>query len=355
LELYILKIMLRNLKYLILMVVGIFLLDGCIEQIEFPIEASERKVVIDGTFSDLEEFQEIKISWSVEVNKQIFDPYSGAIVQVEEEGGDKILFQESQPGVYTAFAKADPQKKYRVLIQLLDGSIITSRFQSAPKSFPVTEVTVQDTVSNFLNESGQRVRVRSLECNARSQATTIEEQLFLRYDLETVWQLTEVQCGPFHTVKSCYIYESDLAFDIEMLRLEPQNEPIDFTTFVFRKPIDRSFGEVFSIKVDLLSYNKQEFRYWETIQSIFEQSGNITDVLPARLPQDLQVNGNAEVFGTFAVVGKSSYVRFIRNADFPTHVNPFCGAAGFVTFPFPPECCSCLNHPGASVVKPRYW
>jgi hypothetical protein len=328
---------------------------GCIEQIEFPVEQSKRIVVVDGTFSDLEEEQVIKLSFSIDLNLQIFEPVSGASVRVEEEGGTFIQFNETEGGFYTAMAQAIPGKKYRLNAILPDGNRVTSRFQSVKPSFPVNNVEIVDTIANFINESGKRITLRSIECYAQSQGPAPDEDLFLRYDLETVWQLTEIPCSPFHTPKSCYIYDTDIAFDINLIELVPGTGDLDFETFIFRKNIDEAFGEVYSMKVDLLSYNEEEYRYWETLQNLFEQSGSITDILPARLPSLIETEGNDEVLGYFAVVGKTSYVQFIRNANFATHVNPYCGVPGFPPFPFPRQCCNCLAEPGGSVVKPDYW
>ncbi|NNF35964.1 MAG: DUF4249 domain-containing protein [Saprospiraceae bacterium] len=338
-----------------LMVLMLLSMCGCIEQIEFPIEESKSLVVVDGTFSDLDEIQEIKLSFTVDVNLQIFKPVSGADVRVEEEGGELIQFTEAQGGVYKTQSRAEVGKKYRLNAILPDGAKLTSRFQGVKPSFPVNSVSIVDTVANFINESGKRITLRSIECFAQSEAPAPSESLFLRYDLETVWFLSEIVCSPFVPPKSCYVYDKDIAFDLNLIEVSPEQGNLDFETFIFRRNIDEAFGEVFSLKVDLLSYNEEEFRYWETLQSLFEQSGNITDILPARLPSLIETDGDEEVFGYFAVVGKSSYVQLIRNADFATFVNPYCGAAGFPPFPFNRTCCNCLMEPGASIEKPDYW
>ncbi|NNF35963.1 MAG: DUF4249 domain-containing protein [Saprospiraceae bacterium] len=342
-------------KFSYLILILVFLFSGCIEQIEFPVEKGKRLIVVDGTLSDLEEVQVIKLSFTVDLGIQIFEPVSGASVRVEEEGGTFIQFNETEGGIYTAIAQALPGKKYRLNAILPDGKRITSRFQSAKPSFPVNNVEIVDTIANFINESGKRITLRSIECYAQSQGPAPDENLFLRYDLETVWQLTEIPCSPFHIPKSCYIYDTDIAFDLNLIELVPGTGDLDFETFIFRKDIDESFGEVLSMKVDLLSYNEEEYRYWETLQDLFEQSGSITDILPARLPSLIETEGNDEVLGYFAVVGKTSYVQFIRNANFATHVNPYCGAAGLPPRPLPGPCCNCLSEPGGSVVKPDYW
>ncbi len=333
----------------------IFSLSACIEQIELPIEDVETSIVIDGTFSDVEERQLIKISKSVALNRQVFDPLENAFVSVESDDGQVITFAERNPGIYTAEGKAEREKKYRLKVILSDGREVTSRYQGVPPSFNVDSISIKDTISNYLNESGKRVTVRSIEGTAHASENGVAEDLFLRYDLETVWFVSEVVCSPFVPAKSCYVYDKDLAYDITLLEVEKNPNPIQFETFVFRREIDEAFGLVFSIKLDLLSYNEREYLYWETVKEVFDQSGNVTDILPARLYSDLITDDGSEIFGNFAVVGKSSFVKFIRNADFATHVNPYCGVPGFTPWPRPDACCNCLLIPGASTEKPGYW
>lgn len=339
----------------IIILVIFFTLSSCIEQIEFPIEDVEPIVVFDGTFSDVEETQVIKISKSVALNRQVFDPLENAFVSVESEDGVVIPFTEKNPGIYTSEGRAEKGKKYRMRTILPDGREVTSRFQGVPPSFTVDSISIQDTISNYLNESGKRVTVRSIEGTAHASEDKVTEDLYLRYDLETVWFVSEVVCSPFVPAKSCYVYDKDLAFDITLLEVEKNPLPVQFENFIFRREIDEAFGLLFSIKLDLLSYNEQEYRYWETVKEVFDQSGNVTDILPARLYTDLVTDDGSEIFGNFAVVGKTSFVRFIRNTDFATWVNPYCGVPGFTPRPRPDACCNCLLIPGASVEKPEYW
>ncbi|NNF33641.1 MAG: DUF4249 family protein [Saprospiraceae bacterium] len=341
-------------KLYIIILVSIFY-SGCIEQIDFPVEDNPKVVVVDGTFSDVDEIQTIKLSHSVGVNLQIFDPISGANVRVEEACGHMIQFSETEKGIYTVYSKSEVDKNYRLNAILPDGRRIYSRYQGVRPTFPVTGVYIADTVLSYVNESGKLRVERSINCFAHSQGEPPEEELFLRYDLETVWQMTEAICSPLETVKTCYVYDRDVAFNIDLLELSPGTDDLNFERFIFRRKLDGVFGEVFSIKVDLLSYNEKEYRYWETLKTIFEQSGSVIDILPARLPSLIELEGNGEVFGHFAVVGKSSYVRFIRRSDFNSFIYPYCGAAGVLPYPFPQSCCDCASEPGASLFKPEYW
>ena len=109
-----------------------------------------------------------------------------------------------------------------------------------------------------------------------------------------------------------------------------------------------------AIKVDVLSYNEEQFRYWENIKAVFDQTGNITDRLPARISGGLTSNNEAEILGNFSVVGQSEKVIFLRNPDVERNVKPVCGIPGFQPRPLPDECCQCLSREGASLEKPFF-
>ena len=129
--------------------------SGCIEQIDFPVEDNPKVVVVDGSFSDVSENQIVRLSYSVDVNLQTFDPVSGADVRVEEEGGELIQFYETEEGIYTSDSKAETNKKYRLNAILPDGRHIYSRYQGVRPSFPVTGVSIVDTVVSYINQSGK--------------------------------------------------------------------------------------------------------------------------------------------------------------------------------------------------------
>ncbi len=328
---------------------------SCVERIEFPVEDQEELIVVDGIFSAYEGEQIIKLSKSIQVNSQVNVPLANASVFVEDEQGNKMSFPETESGVYKSQERAEVGKNYRLYAELPDGRSITSNFQSVPDSFSIKEINTIDTLTTFINESGSNQRLRALEFFARAKNESVENDLYLRYKAETVYQVLETQCGPFHNPKACYFYNDERPFDINLFEIDNSAAPIEFETLVLRRKIDYRLTEIFAIDLSLLSYNKEEFDYWKRLKQLFDQQGNINDVNPARLIGNVVANDGSEILGQFAVVGKSRKIRIIGNADFATSRLPFCGFAGNRPFPLPEECCDCLFLEGATLLKPDYW
>lgn len=341
-------------KYII--IISLFAICSCIEQIEFDTQATSPVVVVDGHFSSILETQTIRLSTSIDLNSQVNIPHTGAKLYVESGEGTRINFDEEQEGIYTAWAMAESSQEYRLYAELVDGRQITSNFQSVPLSVPIESISVIDTTVRFLNESGQNQRLNAVDFYAHiSMNEEIAQDLFLRYDTKTAYQILETVCSPFHTTKACYIYNDDRLINPILLTINEGNTTDQITNFVYRREISYRLAEVFALDLSLLSYNKTEYQYWQFLEEIFNQDGKITDVIPSRLKGNITASDGSEILGQFAVVGKSRKIKIIGNSDFSLQQLPYCGVAGRRPWPRPSECCDCLQLRGATTDKPDYW
>ena len=328
---------------------------SCIDRIDFPEDQSESIIVVDGTFSASPGMHKIKLSSSIPVNRQVNEPVSQAKVFVEDKSGNRIPFFEMKEGSYESQTQAVVGRTYRLYAELPDGRTIRSNFQEVPDSFQITEISHKDTLATFLNESGSTQRQKSIEFFAVAKNELIQEDFHLRFHYETAYQVLETVCSPFHTPKACYFYNDERPFDLNLFEIESQTGAVSFESLVLRREIDYTLTEIFGLDLYLYNYNKEEFEYWKQLKQLFDQSGNITDAIPARLKGNIVADDGSEVLGQFAVVGKSRKIKLIGNSDFPTNKLPFCGIAGLRPRPLPDECCDCLGLKGATTIKPDYW
>src|SRR5690606_4176379 len=76
-------------------------LAACEDVIDINLNESDPKVVIEGEINNLDYNQEIRVSRTVPfTDDRPFSPVSGAQVVVTDEGGHKVEFLETDPGVY---------------------------------------------------------------------------------------------------------------------------------------------------------------------------------------------------------------------------------------------------------------
>jgi len=342
-------------KNLITLVLFIVLSVSCIDQIEFDTQDHDELVVVDGLFTNKLEQQVIKLSYSINLNSQVNVPLTGAMVQVLNDAEEVIDFVEVEAGRYTAYSQAQNGQSYKLRGLLPDGRNISTNFQTVPDSFPISNVSVIDTLVTFVNESGRTVRSRSLEFYANSQVDSLLQNRYLRFSSETAYQVTETVCSPFHTTKTCYFYNDQKPLNINLIEVPASEIEIGFSSLVYRRDIDYTIAEIFGLNLSLYSYNAEQYQYWQNLKQIFDQSGNITDALPARIKGNIIADDGSEVIGQFAVVGKSNKVKLIRSSDFRTAVFPYCGFPGNRPRPLPDECCNCLLFNDAKVLRPSYW
>lgn len=339
----------------VLIILSVFILTGCVDQIEFGDNQNLDELVVSGVFTNKDEVQKINLSYTLDIKSQIPRPLSGAKLGVESENGERIEFFEQTEGQYLGLGFAKKGERYRMYATLPDGRNIKSNFQSVPDSFPIIDIQTVDTLFTFVNGSGQNVRQRTLEFYAEAGANIIDHDFYLRYQPSTVYQVLETVCSPFHTVKRCFIYDDQAPEEVDLIILNEQASPARIQSKVYSRRIDYQFAEVFALDLALYSYNKSEFEYWERLKLLFDQSGNITDAQPARLTGNITADDGSEILGQFAVVGKSRAIKLVRNDGFSPSVLPFCGYAGNRPWPLPDECCNCLGLEGAVTVKPDYW
>ena len=328
---------------------------SCVERIDFPENQSESLIVVDGTYSATPGVQRIKLSSSIPVNRQVNEPISQAKVFVEDNLGNRIPFLEMEEGSYESQTPAVIGNTYRLYAELPDGRTIHSNYQEVPDSFQIKEIKHVDTLATFLNESGSTQRLKSIEFYAVAEQETVQEDFYLRFQYETAYQVLETKCSPFHNPKACYFYNDERPFDLNLFEIEAQTGPVSFESLVLRRATDYKLAELFALDLYLYNYNKEEFEYWKQLKQLFDQSGNVTDAIPARLIGNIVADDGSEVLGQFAVVGKTRKIKLIGNSDFPTYKLPFCGIAGLRPWPLPDECCNCLGLKGATTIKPDYW
>jgi len=341
-------------RTIILFILTAILLSACIDQIDFDVNKNERLIVVDGLLTDKFETQKVNLSYSIDLNSQVNNALVGAEVYVEDDDGVQLQFMETNPGQYEALGQAIQGKKYR-LIGNADGSQFQSNYQSVPDSFSIKSIYTTDTLVTSVNESGFNQNQKLLQFRAIAGEDSVAEELFLRFNTGSVYQVLETICSPFHTTKRCFFYNDQRPLNVNLVEIGATNAPVEFETLVYSRRISYKLAEVFAADVSLYSYNKEEFKYWQNLKSLFDQNGNITDVNPARLIGNMESDNEMLILGQFAVVGKSRMVKIVGNADFSSQVLPYCGLPGFRPWPLPTECCDCLAFENASLEKPDYW
>lgn len=123
-----------------LAVLGSLLFAGCEEVIDLKIDDAAPVIVIEAALSDQNEPQTVKISKSTAFTEAgVFNPLSGAVVELMTPGGQEIVFVEAEPGIYRS-----------------------ASFRGIPGSRYTLEVTAEDRMYSATSTMPQRVQLDSL-------------------------------------------------------------------------------------------------------------------------------------------------------------------------------------------------
>lgn len=343
-------------KHLILVLLPL-LLNGCIEPYDFEVEEVEKIIVVDAELSDSLFNQSIKLSFQNKVDSQQFVGVSNATVVVEDDLGNESLFLETSLGNYQSFFSADRDRSYKLKIDIENGSRITSDFEGLPEPIKIDSIVFEELQESFVNEDGKNKTINVVKAFGLTNFSDNKEDLFIRFgNIETVFLFTERKMAPFPAPKSCYVYNKDVVPEIGTFEIKANSNDVVVKSLLFTKPISWEMGTVFSVKADLISMTRPHYEYWQEIEQVYSQDGNINNPPPARIRTNLSVENGPPVIGYFAMTSISTDVIFIRKSDLSTSIFARCGnLGGPYPFPFPDECENCLLIEGARTIRPDYW
>lgn len=114
----------RN-SFLLLALAVIF--SACTERIELELnDDGNRRIVVDGWFTDREEQHEVKLTWTTSYfANQPAPPVQGALLNISD-GETEIELTEEAPGIYrTPVTAGEPGKTYTLTIEY-DGEVYTA-------------------------------------------------------------------------------------------------------------------------------------------------------------------------------------------------------------------------------------
>ncbi|MBK7807777.1 MAG: DUF4249 family protein [Saprospiraceae bacterium] len=349
--------MITSLKILIISLSVLLLIHSCFEPYDNKDENFKPNLIVDAEISDTDTSHIIKISEAQKTDIQTFKGYSGAKVLLKSNENDELVFSETTTvGHYKYIGVLNDAKGYALEVQVNGKVVVTSPIQYFPESFMVDSLRNYTEYVRTQKPNGSVFQEYIVNFNAEARKPTIEKEVFVRFDIETVFLVLELICSPFISPKTCYVYNHRSNFEINLLKVPVSTSEINISQKIFSKTLDYEFGGAFSVKADVKSYNQENFKYWQQYKSVFDQSGSVDDLIPARISGNL-TSSSGNVLGLFSLVRKSSVFKIIRRGEAGGRsVEPYCGTPGFYEpWPRPSECCECLRFANSTLTKPYYW
>jgi hypothetical protein len=290
------------------------LVIGC--SVEFIPDSDENKeqLVVEGMITDQNRINRIRLSGSLPVGKPLVrKPVKGAVVTITDENAVITTLKESPAGTYSTDSLSFRGRvggSYSLSIKINNVTYETDFIEMKPVP-PVNslyykkEVITASSDTNYVDE-GCRIYVDSYDPSGKC--------LFFRWDYAETW---EYRIPYAVTNKVCWVTERSDEILIKNTSLYSQARVSKYPILFISNSGDR-LKETYSILVNQYSLNEAEYDFWERVQNISQNVGNLYDISPMAIPSNIRCCDKAEerVLGYFSVSAVTQKRLFIKDHFF---------------------------------------
>lgn len=353
-------------KYLSILLILFLILPSCVEQISFPVRRLGGQLVVDGSITNLDGSQVVKLSFTSN-SARIPEPINDAQIRIFDDEGNSeaYIHDEKHPGTYilpSNTVKGEIGRTYYLEINLSDGRV----FRSVPEKMPAHPAKLDSIYYDFSIQqevSESAIISEDLYIDAFINVDLSEagrEDLFLRWDVEEVFLLSPTDFpDPFGSVPPpCYVYVYTSDDDLNLFD-GSKNKPAFINSLqIASQKIDYGFREKHYFSVYQKSLSRESFEYWKKIDALLSNVGNIFDTPPAPIPGNIyNVNDKEdEALGYFEAASVSE-IRFRTfRDDIPVDQILECKYEVYKSFSdYPDYCLNCLTPRNSTYARPDFF
>ncbi|MEM1328081.1 MAG: DUF4249 domain-containing protein [Bacteroidota bacterium] len=342
-----------------------FLCHSCLEKIDFDTDFPDNLLVVDGTFTDTDEVDQVRLSFAIDYGNQTLAPIQNAQLTLYDDKGNSEELVEVGDGDYQ-FVKARLSGRvgtsYHLEILLNDGRLYRSEPEILRAAPPIDSFLYTVRPFERTNDFGRIINEVDFQLSVQTDINSEQQTSFLRWDVEHVYAFQQpyLYYIPFSSSAVCYVTEELNAQAISIFDGRNFAENATIREQVASKEMDYTFAYAQSYRVSQYAMSERAYTYCSQIDQISNRVGNIFDVPPAPVRGNIKsVNDPEEtVLGFFNVSGVSRSTLFLTPGDTQEFYQPIQFCAG--TFnnsrdQLPQPCYGCLVIQGSSLERPFYW
>ncbi len=344
----------------ILGIVILLMTTTCVDPISFNFQEPPPQLVIYGTYTQLNQDHEVSIRTTGEFGT-LDTHLAGAIVRLLDENGATAQYNETE-GKYIlpkGIIQGETGKSYKIEVVLPDGRRYESPWQQMPEPVNIEDKYYRIEYRKALSESDVIVEQFFVDVFISSPLKTKDDnKVFLRWEIDETWSLTDKYCGAFDNVEACY-YRVNNSFEKVKLFSSIDNSQEDLEDYplysrVFAPYIE--FNELHYFNIYQYSIDESTFDYWEKIDVVSNQSGSVFDKLPSGVHGNIGESGrDSKILGYFEVAA-ATIARVVTTREgiremvvIPRQCSPYISH-----FRQPNYCCYCDLLPNR-IPRPEYW
>lgn len=302
-------------KSLILLVITLFV-SGCVTKFMPEIEESREMLVVEGMITDRPETNRIRLTRSLPLDKKAnIKPILGWTVTITDDLYNTWMLEEAGNGYYitdsTRFIGV-VGRTYILHIQSYGKLSNSYSYESVPmelKPVPgIDDLYWEKTLIEAANEESVAKEGCNIYLDTHDQTG---ECKYFRWDYTETWEVRLPYDVPN---KICWANNKSAGIMIKNTGLLSENIVSRYPLTFVSNETDR-LEDKYSILVNQYSINEAEYEYWDNMQRISEQTGNLYDITPASIMGNIYCvdDPNETVLGYFSVSAKTSRRIFIQD------------------------------------------
>ncbi len=328
--------MIKNSLHIIVgYIVMLIAISSCVEPFQAESLSFENVLVIDARISDELKRHEVILRRTYPFENEDFEVERNASVQITDDLGNTIDFQEAAPGNYVSISEFAAQANvgYRLQVTTAGGTRYESESVITPTSIPIKEVNGKIGFNDLENE-GIRISL--------TNETTNNEAKYFRYEYEETYKITAPFYNPFEfdVIDSLFFQDGDNdGFEIGIkprvdasqfcygfqkgrdliLRDSEQNVNNETGTFEVRflESDDFKIAQRYSILVKQYSLSANAYSYYSSLDDFNSDESVFTDVQPGFLEGNIKASDDDEtVLGYFEIASVAKERIFFNYEDF---------------------------------------
>jgi hypothetical protein len=252
-----------------------------------------------------------------------------------------------------------PGRSYHIEVTLANGKTYISAPQVMPEPIEIEELYFNIESRQILSSSDVLVDKTFIDIFIDTPLQNSSGGFSpIRWTVEEVYSFVDRSCGPMDPAETCYFIDPPDESEVLIFKDEggAQNHLNGFRVRSRQLvPFDEFTARHYFI-VRQYTISEEAFDYWNKIDVVADQSGNLFDVQPAKVPGNIfeKDNERALVLGYFGVNGQNLVRTFIT----PNEIRPLpvftCMDNSFFQ-DHQPECCHCNLKEANQIERPAYW
>ena len=303
--------LIKNKQQLLLFII-LILPGSCIVEYIPDTDEEQEMIVVEGIITDQPGVNAIKLSKSIPLwYRQVAKPLKGCIVTISDDLEHIYNLKETNNGIYitdsTTF-QGVIGRKYSLHIRTTSDPV-NFNYSSLPmemKSVPPIDSIYYEkkTYHNeFLPVEGCQIYLDTHDQEDKCN--------FYKWSYSETWEFHL----PFNVAnKVCWTTENSNGIFIKNTSILAEDRIVRYPIKSISDPVDRLTVK-YSILVKQYSLNEDEYLYWERLKNSLDQIGDLYDLIPAFIPNNIYCveNPNEKILGYFSVSAVTSGRIFIKD------------------------------------------